>query len=381
MANSHEKQRRLKMRSWLLALVALSSSKVLSDLGLVRRLGEDLTSIRPFSLSEPPPMPEDSIERYLVVDVRGGLSNQEIMIREAMLLAQHSQRHLVLPRVRTHIPKGKTYAGSDVPFYDLNTLWNVDIFIECACKLGISVVQADELPSNATEMYYYANDWGGLDSQHPYTKLQKETIVYNAAEPLMSSKAQVVHVVAPFRLYKKIPELRQVSKCLVPSDSILARVNEVTPTGPYICLHARVEQDWFLPCCNKGETNELDPDDPDSWRCADHSRPPRSCYSTPRQIAEVLQSYGVTNQATVWVASGVSNKALQPLFDVFDVRRMLSTETGNFMDYDIALVQREVCGRSIRTWSQAGTSFTCSMSNPQSVYSQKPPWKRGICSE
>jgi GDP-fucose protein O-fucosyltransferase len=144
----------------------------------------------------------------------------------------------------------------------------------------------------------------------------------------------------------------------VPSAHIQQIVQQNRPTETYYCLHARVEADWFYHCCNEDVHDpNLDPDRPDTWRCS-YGKPPTRCYQTPAQIARTLLQ-ALPHSSTLWVASGASRAALEPLYQLFQVKRLESTvKSTHFMDYDLALADREICAGAKTAWVMGESTFS-----------------------
>ena len=87
-----------------------------------------------------------------------------------------------------------------------------------------------------------------------------------------------------------------------------------------------------------------------------------TCYKTPRQIANMLKSE-IDQNDTLWVSSGSSRHALQPLYELWNVvtKDDLSSEA-SFMDYGLAQVDKIICSGASGFWGMGGSTFTADIS-------------------
>ena len=212
--------------------------------------------------------------------------------------------------------------------------------------------------SNATE----------LQIQYPATNQRFERALF------ASDMATVISLLSPANVFPYNDMIHGKEKsCLIPSKRLRTQIDRHVASMPqnYSCLHARVEPDWFTHCCDGSRErsfSRLDlffrdwrmrqyPHQPDLWRCGVWREQDTTCYKTPTQIVDTILRKGAVPGSTLWTASGASDRALLPLSKQFKVRRPAKT-SGNFMDYDVALVEREVCSRASHAWLSGKSSFS-----------------------
>lgn len=82
------------------------------------------------------------------------------MLEEGVLLALWSQRTLILPKVRAHVPRDKRYAGSAVPQQSLGELFDDEYFASCVKEnLGVEVILEQDSRDPSCTSYYYGQRW------------------------------------------------------------------------------------------------------------------------------------------------------------------------------------------------------------------------------
>ena len=169
--------------------------------------------------------------------------------------------------------------------------------------------------------------------------------------------------------------------CARPAPAVQARIEAIRASlGSYACLHARLEEDWFNYCCVRGSlqrgkvtaASEMEMKRNLNLHSSTYSAwvhngatgvpplcgalqagrkvhaPPRQCYASAQQIAEVmLRAPGLGRGSTVFVASGASEVMLAPIAASFKIARRPQPVGGSvLLSYEDALVDRGVCERA-----------------------------------
>jgi len=126
----------------------------------------------------------------------------------------------------------------------------------------------------------------------------------------------------------------------------------------YVCLHARTESDWFKACCKHLYSTEADTSDlsPEKWKCGEHTE--MECYKSPSELVSYLRYAGLSDGSSIWVSSGGSYDSLKPLRDAFDVHSTVSKDSHVFMDYRLAMTDKNVCSGANRFIGMYGSSFS-----------------------
>ena len=305
----------------------------------------------------------DPQRKYLIADLRLGLTNQAVEAWISVLIAERLNRTLVLPQVHAKIPKGEIVAEESAAVEDFDYIWDSAHFINCAReKLDRPdlVFASDQhhyefnIPENDT---FIMNNYDGSNRivplliRNPALPINDEFIKH-----LVENNATYVKVVRPFA--NVLARKWNYTDCIVPSQRIINMIGAYKSILPneYACIHARTEADWFSrACCEKQgiTTSHLI----EEWTCPINTVS-ETCYKTPRQIADMLKSK-IDSNTTIWVSSGSSRKDLQPLYELWKVVTtddLVSEHT--FMDYGLAQVDKAICSGATRFWGMGGSTFT-----------------------
>lgn len=348
----------------LLATLSLVSSLI--SMFLVMCLDKRLEVIS----EERATMP-NSRNKYLIIDVFGGVTNQQMMIWTGVHLARMLNRTLILPSVLARIPRSWSLPNR-LAVRPFDELWDADHFVECARGQGFDVVDRGFPNGNMTvqtSRSFYIKDWGlGEDYKKSFVGIDPwgdsehaETRMSLVVDRLSNQMSTAIRVYSPWDLIT-FEWHRKGLPCFTPAPHLQEMVNNYKDAMQvnFECLHARVERDWFYYCCGSwqfGTPSSVDMENPGTWTCGDNSLPPLSCYKTPEQIAKYLLDNRVEHNATLWVASGASAKMLRPLSKNFHLN-FVAKNTSHFMDYGIALVEREVCSEAQHMWGVQGSTFS-----------------------
>lgn len=372
-------------------------------------------------------------KKLLKVLVVGGLSNQNIQIMDAIVIAQETNRNLVIPSVVAHLSNSEIYAGSNVPRHPFAALWDPNHFVACVERLtGVNVVIEEEPETNSqcadkvhcthrkrsrnsehnltihtstTTAYYHYKDWIRDEHKRNSTSLLESfPTTQLALQHLQREPADIIQVAAPFLFLLQQPGLFQVEprhqqqqllyQCFQPSRNVRHLVQQMAPrhgSNDYTCLHARIEKDWFEHCCGESHL-QLDPHTPSSWRCANGNQPPASCFVSATAIRSRMSQHAQLgwpkihnpqqqSSSLLWIASGASRRALEPLLSA----RNASTTTllapshdsnQHFMDYRYALAHQVICSKAQTVWTHSGSSFAWALYPRRNIfYYDLPVWQ------
>ena len=342
-------------RVWLYAILSLCiiaiirvKNDFISLQPLLRRAGENTYQAAKLERSDTELSNSDG-GKYLIADLRGGLTNQAYEIFISVLIAERINRTLVFPRVRAIIPKGEMYGDETAKEKPFDYIWDSEHFIQCTRKK----LDKPDLTFAMDHRHYQID----VDEDHSYEidrfaplLLRDPSLPLNDAllERLVNDTASYVSVINPFT--NEIPKARSYTHCFVPSERLqdmIAQYKSLLP-DEYACLHARTEDDWYSrACCDReGNMTSLNPEE---WSCPlyDSGAVSETCYKTPRQIADTLKSDLAAN-STLWVSIGSSREALQPLCDSFNVFTKEDNTVNSFMDYGLAQVDKIICSGATR---------------------------------
>jgi hypothetical protein len=297
--------------------------------------------------------------RYIVVDLRHGLTNQAQAAWCAVLVAEKLNRTLVLPQVRAKIPKGEIVAEENGILEDFDYVWDSEHFIHCAReklnKPGL-IFATDrqhydvEIPQNDTFQLWPTEQVPLLLDWNPALPIK-----YDFLRRFVGDNTSYVKVIQPIHL--GIAEKWNYLDCFVPSERLNKMIAAYKSKLPkeYACLHARTESDWYSHACCGGQGNTTS-ESIDEWNCPIHPVS-ETCYKTPQQIADMLKSKLDSNM-TLWISSGSSREALQPLFDSWNVVTKDDLSSDLYMDYGLAEVDRMMCRDAKTFWGMGGSSFS-----------------------
>jgi hypothetical protein len=173
---------------------------------------------------------------------------------------------------------------------------------------------------------------------------------------LVADNASYIKIINPFQY--EIARKWNSAECFIPShrvNKMIAAYKSKLPVE-YACLHARTESDWYShACCEKhGNTTS---ENIEEWNCPIHPVS-ETCYKSPQQIADMLKSE-LDSNTTLWISSGSSRQALQPLYDSWNVvtKDAISLDD-SYMDYGLAQVDKAICSGATIFWGMGGSTFT-----------------------
>lgn len=312
-------------------------------------------------------------EKFLTVKVVGGVTNQLMEIMDAVVIARSTNRTLVLPPVIASLPKGQLYGGASLQTSPFDALWDPDHFSQCVHrKMGVRTVNFIETGNQrVSNSFYHVQPWGGVDAlNHSKPLMSGGHPISGALQTLRNDMATVMHVGAPFLFLVRHPKFllphlfrHDLSDCFEPSPGIQDLIRRYKPLqDKYVCVHARIEMDWFKACCKdldrRGPSHRLDPRHPQEWICSDGRRPQRRCYSYATDIVARIKRETPT-ASVAWIASGASPIALQPITEQFPTPMGLPAvnRTVYTMDYRMALADQAICGSASEIWTQSGSTF------------------------
>eukprot|EP00956_Cyclotella_meneghiniana_P034026 scaffold101048_cov23-Cyclotella_meneghiniana.AAC.1 len=175
----------------------------------------------------------------------------------------------------------------------------------------------------------------------------------------MSDASKYVKVNNPF--HWDIANKWNYRECFKASATLQKKIDYYKSVLPanYSCLHARTEEDWYkLQCCKQNAEVNTTSIHPELWTCSEFTR--ERCYMTPKQIVDVLKRNLVTD-SPLWISSGSSQEALQPIHDSFEVYSNKDNNDGAFIDYSLAEVDFAVCSGATTFWGMLGDSFSLSL--------------------
>ena len=296
--------------------------------------------------------------KYIVVDLRLGLTNQAAAAWCAVLVAEKLNRTLVLPQVRAKIPKGEIVAEENGILEDFDYVWDSEHFIHCAReklnKPGLIF---------ATDRQHYDVEIHQNDTFKLGPKEVPLLLDWNPALPIkhdvlgrfVGDNTTYVKVIQPISF--GIANKWKYLDCFVPSERLNKMIAAYKSKLPeeYACLHARTESDWYSRACC-GRQGNTTSESIDEWNCPTHPVSD-TCYKTPQQIADMLKSKLDSNM-TLWISSGSSREALQPLFDSWNVVTKDDLSPDLYMDYGLAEVDRMMCKDAKTFWGMGGSSFS-----------------------
>jgi hypothetical protein len=338
-----------------------------------------------------------------------GLSNQENMVENCLRAASISGRALVMPRplLSADTPLVITTKASH-----FGALWSVANLRHYSARMwNVSLLMSEPSPDVSIQGFYSgstrpcslggASRWrvhwprggrGGTLSNRtefaatPQDRGAREVLLRRLLLSSDVAAAPVVELVSPFCAVT-CPTVRAGAGCCHPSPDIEDHVARFAAThlrGAYSCLHARVELDWFRMCCDAapesamgehGSSRSLGADATPreaDGRCEfSGTPPPAGCFVSPASIAGVLRESGLPAGGALFVASGASAAALEPLSRVFKVRRLPAVgcqaersgaaNYSVFASYTQALAERMLCANASRFFGVDGSSFTKSI--------------------
>eukprot|EP00956_Cyclotella_meneghiniana_P032560 scaffold90134_cov51-Cyclotella_meneghiniana.AAC.3 len=309
----------------------------------------------------------ESTMKYLVADLKGGLTNQAMEIWTSLLIAYKLNRTLVLPEVFVKIPKGAAYASRKWAQTErFDTIWNDEFFVQCARKKlnrpDLLLVDSDSYHytvSIENEHTYGASPGDHDDVFAPWNFNANGSGNNSLASRLMKDDSKYVKLVNPYHYDSSINW--NYDDCFQPSPILQQKIQHyqsLLPTN-YSCLHARTEHDWYsIECCKVGAKINTTSIHPELWTCEEFVR--ENCYSTPTQIANMLKSK-LALQSPLWVSSGSSRESLQPIYDSFEVftnKDEIIAQNPVFMDYSVAEIDRAVCSGASTFWGMRHSTFS-----------------------
>jgi hypothetical protein len=322
-----------------------------------------------------------SPRRYLVAELRLGLNNQAIEAFVAVLLAVQLNRTLVLPQVRSTIPKGEEFAtAANSKAEPFSHIWDPDFFVRCVRdklhlpELEFAVEDIHYQAPIAEQHTYFLQRWDDNDNFTPL--FAGNTSGNELLTKLVNDSAEYIKLVVPFHYDTSVKW--NTAQCFKPCLRLQSMIDHCKSKLPqkYACLHARTEADWYgVHCCKNKIGNTTSPH-PHLWTCDGNSfhdsEKATECkqkYATPREISQFLRSDGLSLNSTLWISSGSSRQALSPLYQAFHVytKEMIENNYTNnedvFMDYGLAEVDKMVCSGASQFWGMRGSTFSKEVEN------------------
>ena len=329
--------------------------------------------------AEPPP------DRQLQCMLAGGLTNQEAIVENCVLLAKMLRRALVAPRPIVDLGKS-TWASPADPQLDslpFGSLWDDKHFKRCARQHGVDVLDEAGRSPNArigSSVQLVADPCFGQDCWHAgHAHHQWGFAIGRTFVELPSAEQEKknqtwwrrlahlpsVSVTAPF--YYPSPNLFHELRCVRPAGHLAARVERVharllarSPDG-YDCVHARVEEDWLRKWCaahgNQERRANATVEELTHGLCRDGTRVSSPNYLSVQRMVPRLRALLPPNR-TLYVSTGAPRAVLAGLEVLFDVQMRAELEAArpqrkSFMNYADALVDRGVCAQGLRFFSSA----------------------------
>lgn len=233
----------------------------------------------------------ESPRRYLIADLRGGLTNQAVEVWIALLVSEFLNRTLVLPQVRATIRNGGMFATQETGKSEsFNHIWDVSHFVQCA-RQKLNNTEVDTVTNSShyeahinKDHEYLLQRFDGVDNINPL--LNGNATGNELLMRLTSDTAEYVKIIYPF--HYSLALKWNYDDCFRPSQRILDMVTQYKSAlgGSYACLHARTESDWFtFQCCTDGANTTSE--HPEEWTCAKPSANTQ-CYMTPADRKSVV---------------------------------------------------------------------------------------------
>jgi hypothetical protein len=338
------------------------------------------------------PPPAEAGEPLLLCALSGGVTNQEMQVEACVQLARILRRALVVPRPR---PVARsTYAGLDERDAPFGTLWDLAHFERYCQRMGVRLVDAAapgeaRQPTLRAEIFRYgsAPTWRFHRLHANGTTAATLTM---SPPPLERGPANegallgvlhdepVVLAPSPFQALSATLGL----SCCIAAGHLIARADTIAAALPagFDCVHARIEEDWFLHACGAGFERQPEfgeSSDDAEWTCPSDGRPDgHQRFLRAEHIASALAqaSPPVPPGGALYVASGASRAQLAPFAARFDVRTrppplppaddgdVHGAARGVFMSFADALVDRHVCVRARRFFGAQGSTFALKIS-------------------
>ncbi len=263
----------------------------------------------------------------------GGLNNMKQELASLIAIAHETTKCIVLPRVRTE--------PSSARFIPFNSVIDIDKTLE---KIGSDIQVVEASPKPLYE-YKFSKEFTmgkakDIIRQHPYIHLRTRTLWHAqdwARTPIW---------------YKLLDNCVLEESLQEKVDNILRRV------GPFIAVHARVEEDWEQFCATRK-----------GYSLKQHFR-------NPEQIAEFVVKHPLTKQSklkTILVLSGDSDYDVREPFERRGYRVYMRSDflrgrehcytVASALDFELAKSGSIFFGNSESTFSQN----ICRL-NPKNAY-------------
>jgi hypothetical protein len=164
-----------------------------------------------------------SIRKYVVADLRLGLTNQEVEAWVSLLIAERLNRTLVLPQVRAKIPKGEIVAEENGVLEDFDYVWDSEHFMHCAREKLNKPGLVFATDSHHYDVDIHENDtfvlqqFDGINRIVPLLHWNPARLIKDEfLRRLVNTNASYVKIVKPFAM----PHKWNHSECFVPSERI-----------------------------------------------------------------------------------------------------------------------------------------------------------------